>query len=58
MDRQWTKYLALPAEITPFEQRFLDRLNKIALLFFYGHVPVLMAVAWAYQRGVRREQAR
>jgi two-component system chemotaxis sensor kinase CheA len=47
MDRQWTKYLALPAEITLFEQRFLARLNEVALIFFYLHIPVLMAVAWA-----------
>src|SRR5882762_3428097 len=51
MDRQWTKYLALPAEITSFEQRFLARLNKVALVFFYLHIPVLMAVAWAAGTG-------
>src|ERR1700730_11856932 len=51
MDRHWTKYLALPAEITPFEQRFLARLNKVALVFFYLHIPVLMAVAWAAGTG-------
>src|SRR5260370_31155239 len=51
MDGHWTKYLALPAEITPFEQRFLTRLNKVALVFFYLHVPVLMAVAWAAGTG-------
>ena len=51
MDRQWTKYLALPAEITPFEQRFLARLNKVALVFFYLHIPVLMAAAWAAGTG-------
>jgi two-component system chemotaxis sensor kinase CheA len=51
MDGHWTKYLALPAEITPFEQRFLTRLNKVALIFFYLHVPVLMAVAWAAGTG-------
>jgi two-component system chemotaxis sensor kinase CheA len=51
MNWQWTKYLALPAEITPFERRFLARLNKIALVFFYLHIPVLMAVAWAANTG-------
>lgn len=44
---QLTKYLVLPPEITPFERRFLAHLNKIALIFFYLHIPVLMAVAWA-----------
>jgi two-component system chemotaxis sensor kinase CheA len=51
MNNPWTKYLALPAEITPFEQRFLARLNKVALVFFYLHIPVLMAVAWAAATG-------
>ncbi len=51
MDSKWTKYLALPAEITPFEQQFLARLNKIALVFFFLHVPVLMVVAWAADTG-------
>jgi two-component system chemotaxis sensor kinase CheA len=51
MDNQWTKYLALPAEITPFEQRFLSRLNWVALVFFYLHIPLLMAVAWAASTG-------
>jgi two-component system chemotaxis sensor kinase CheA len=51
MNRQWTKYLALPAEITPFEERFLARLNWVALVFFYLHIPVLMAVAWAAGTG-------
>lgn len=41
-----TKYLALPKEMTPFEQRYLTRLNKVALIFFYLHIPTLMAVAW------------
>ena len=39
----FTKYLMLPKEITPFEQRYLKRLNKIALIFFYLHIPALMA---------------
>jgi two-component system, chemotaxis family, sensor kinase CheA len=52
MDRQWTKYLVLPAEITPFERHFLARLNRVALAFFCLHVPVLMAVAWAADTGV------
>ena len=48
---QLTKYLALPSEITAFERRFLTRLNKIALIFFYLHIPVLMGVAWAAGTG-------
>ncbi len=41
-----SKYLALPAEITPFERRYLTRLNKVALIFFYLHIPALMVIAW------------
>src|SRR5882672_10210825 len=48
---QLTKYLALPREMTPFEQRYLTRLNKIALIFFYLHIPALMAVAWVAGTG-------
>ncbi len=51
---QLTKYLALPREMTPFEQRYLTRLNKIALIFFYLHIPVLMAVAWVAGTGPLR----
>jgi two-component system chemotaxis sensor kinase CheA len=43
---QLTRYLALPREMTPFEHRYLARLNKVALVFFYLHIPALMAVAW------------
>src|ERR1700722_9974910 len=45
------KYLVLSPEITPFERRFLTHLNKIALAFFYLHIPVLMAVAWSAGTG-------
>ncbi|MFZ2650188.1 MAG: ATP-binding protein [Burkholderiaceae bacterium] len=48
---QLTKYLLLPREITAFEQSYLKRLNKIALIFFYLHIPVLMAIAWACGTG-------
>ncbi len=47
-----TKYLRLPEEISPFEQRYLARLNKVALIFFYLHVPALMLVAAAAGTGV------
>jgi two-component system chemotaxis sensor kinase CheA len=47
-----TKYLALPKEITPFEQKYLTRLNKVALVFFYLHVPALMVVASVAGTGV------
>lgn len=46
------KYLALPAEITPFERGYLTRLNRVALGFFYLHIPALMAIAWVAGTGV------
>ena len=47
-----SRYLALPAEMTPFERRYLTRLNKVALVFFYLHIPALMAIAWVAGTGV------
>ena len=38
-------YLTLPREITAFERSYLRRMNRIALVFFYCHVPVFIAVA-------------
>jgi methyl-accepting chemotaxis protein len=44
---QWLlNYLILPREITEFERAHLHRMNRIALAFFYLHVPVFIAVAW------------
>ncbi|HEY0991731.1 MAG TPA: methyl-accepting chemotaxis protein [Kofleriaceae bacterium] len=40
------RYLILPREITEFERAYLRRMNRIALVFFYLHVPAFMAVAW------------
>ena len=45
------KYLVLPREITPFERTYITRLNKIALIFFYLHVPVFMLMAWIVGTG-------
>ncbi|MCE9571699.1 MAG: Hpt domain-containing protein [Deltaproteobacteria bacterium] len=44
--RTLLNYLLLPREITAFERTYLRRLNRIALVFFYLHVPVFIAVAW------------
>ncbi len=38
-------YLTLPPEITAFERSYLRRMNRIALVFFYAHVPVFIGVA-------------
>ena len=39
------KYLFLPREISAFERSYLRRMNRIALIFFYLHVPAFVAVA-------------
>ena len=45
------KYSMLPREISEFEFNYLTRLNKMALVFFYCHIPILMAVAWISNTG-------
>ncbi len=39
------RYLFLPTEISAFERQYLRRMNRIALIFFYLHVPVFIGVA-------------
>ena len=39
------RYLTLPAEITPFERSYLARMNRVALGFFWLHLPVFIGVA-------------
>lgn len=38
-------YLFLPREISAFERSYLRRMNRIALIFFYMHVPAFIGVA-------------
>lgn len=39
------RYLTLPAEISSFERSYLTRMNRIALVFFWLHLPVFIGVA-------------
>ena len=39
------RYLFLPRDISEFERSYLRRMNRIALLFFYLHVPAFIGVA-------------
>jgi hypothetical protein len=41
------KYLVLPKEISAFEANYLRRMNRIGLVFFALHIPVMSIVAWA-----------
>ncbi len=45
------QYLVLPSEITSFENRYLERMNRIGTLFFLSHVPLLSLLAWANGTG-------
>ncbi len=38
--------LVLPAEITAFERQYLAKMNRIALYFFWAHLPVFVIYAW------------
>ncbi len=38
-------YLVLPVEISAFERQYLARMNRIALIFFFCHIPVFIGVA-------------
>src|SRR5215510_12758962 len=39
-------YIVLPGEPSEFEVRYLQRINRIALLFFAAHIPAFAIVAY------------
>lgn len=39
------RYLFLPRDISDFERGYLRRMNRIALVFFYLHIPAFIGVA-------------
>jgi two-component system, chemotaxis family, sensor kinase CheA len=43
--------LLLPKEVTEFERRYLERVNKVGLAFFALHLPVFVAVAYFNDTG-------
>lgn len=45
------QYMILPTEITKFESRYLERMNRIGILFFLAHVPLLTLLAWGNGTG-------
>jgi two-component system chemotaxis sensor kinase CheA len=49
--RRMLDLLVLPREMTTFERAYLQRVNRIALVFFALHVPVFAAVAWINDTG-------
>lgn len=44
--------LVLPPEVTAFERQYLARTNRIALWFFWAHLPVFMLLAWLNDTGL------
>jgi two-component system chemotaxis sensor kinase CheA len=50
-------YVRLPPVISAYERRYLARMNRIALVFFLLHPPVLALVAWANDMSVWRALA-
>jgi two-component system chemotaxis sensor kinase CheA len=49
--RRILDFVVLPREMTTFERAYLQRVNRIALVFFALHVPVFAAVAWINDTG-------
>ena len=45
-------YLVLPTEVTAFEATYLKRMNRIALIFFWMHLPVFTVIALVNGTGV------
>jgi two-component system chemotaxis sensor kinase CheA len=43
------QFLILPREISDFERRYLERVNRIALFFFAAHVPAFALLAWIHE---------
>jgi two-component system chemotaxis sensor kinase CheA len=44
--RKLLAYLVLPKDISAFEASYLRRINRISLVFFAVHVPVIVLLAW------------
>jgi len=40
------RYVILPKELSAFETGYLRHLNRVGLIFFALHVPVMVAIAW------------
>lgn len=41
----------MPDEITPFEHKYLGRMNRITCWFFLANIPVFMLVGWWHETG-------
>jgi two-component system chemotaxis sensor kinase CheA len=43
--------IVLPGTVSDFERRYLERMNRIGLIFFLLHVPVMVLIAWLNDTG-------
>lgn len=48
---QCKNYLVLPSTISDFEDRYLERMNRIGLWYFLCHIPVMTLIGWANDTG-------
>jgi two-component system, chemotaxis family, sensor kinase CheA len=44
--RRLARYLILPKELSAFEAGYLHHLNRVGLIFFALHIPVMVVIAW------------
>ena len=44
--RKIIEYIRLPKEDSPTEKAHVERINRIAIVAFYAHIPLFMWVAW------------
>lgn len=45
-------YILLPREISPTERAHVEKINRLALILFWCHIPLFMWVAWMCETGV------
>ncbi len=45
------RLIVLPREITCFENKYIRKINRIGLIFFWAHLPVFMAIAYFNETG-------
>jgi two-component system chemotaxis sensor kinase CheA len=44
--RRLLQACVLPKTISAFEKSYLERMNKVALGFFYAHLPIFLLISW------------
>ena len=44
--RRLARYLILPEELSAFEASYLRHMNRVGLIFFALHIPVMVVIGW------------